>query len=312
VTPPPWLAFSCLVLYCLSRGLTLAAAVVRGRHQLFYVKLPNILGLDQRPFDRDTFEAADEDELVEGPEGTHCPPARLPAARLRHATTACRPRRVCLTVCCSTYRTKDEALAAGDHHAVETHHRQIRPAGTCEHTHTRTTCPLNEASSSSRLPRRSVRAMPASCDGQTARCSYSSVVTKRYRPPTPFVWTTKQALSLVKKVLTSCVAYVSRVVSCVVSTRGLGRGHAEHHQGELSHLREAEGIDQGPRSSGQQALLHALHAPLQIASEFASPFFPFPSPPLPPSRVGGGACSPALPRVLTRGSGAALLSCAQS
>jgi hypothetical protein len=44
-------------------------------HQLFYVKLPNILGLDQRPFDRDTFEAADEDELVEGPEGTTCLPA---------------------------------------------------------------------------------------------------------------------------------------------------------------------------------------------------------------------------------------------
>lgn len=38
--------------------------------QLYYVKLPNILGLDQRPFDRDTFEAADEDELIEGPEGT--------------------------------------------------------------------------------------------------------------------------------------------------------------------------------------------------------------------------------------------------
>lgn len=72
------------MLYCLSRGLTLAAAVVRGRHQLFYVKLPNILGLDQRPFDRDTFEAADEDELVEGPEGTHCPPAcRAPASRDR-------------------------------------------------------------------------------------------------------------------------------------------------------------------------------------------------------------------------------------
>lgn len=37
--------------------------------QLYYVKLPNILGMDQRPFDRDTFETVDEDEPVVGPEG---------------------------------------------------------------------------------------------------------------------------------------------------------------------------------------------------------------------------------------------------
>lgn len=42
--------------------------------KLFYVKLPNILGVEHEAFDRYTFEADDEDRVIEGPEGQKMKP----------------------------------------------------------------------------------------------------------------------------------------------------------------------------------------------------------------------------------------------
>jgi len=83
---------------------------------LFYVKLPNILGVEHEAFDRYTFEADDEDRVIEGPEGcslSSSPPPPLQQS-VRHPKACVETQK--------KFRTEDETLAPGDDHAVASGH----------------------------------------------------------------------------------------------------------------------------------------------------------------------------------------------